>query len=162
MSGHRQHWLVRLYPRDWRRRYGDEMDELLRDRCGWGDVFDVAKSAASERLIYSSKRGAETMQTFPGSIAVLVRKPSAIAPIIMSTIALAVVLISIATMGTQRQSDEGAAAHIWQLLMAGQLPMLIWFAFHWLRHDVRAGLPILGIQIVAFSAALLPVWLLGL
>lgn len=102
------------------------------------------------------------MQTNSGSIAVLVRKPSAIAPIIMSLGALGVVLVAIAVAGAKRQPDEGAAAHIWQLLLAGQLPILGWFALHWLRRDLKAGLAVTGLQIAAFAAALLPVWLLGL
>jgi hypothetical protein len=80
----------------------------------------------------------------------------------MSLLALSVVLIAIATMGARRQPDEGAAAHIWQLLMLGQLPFLGWFALRWLTSDFRAALPIIGLQVAAFGAALLPVWLLGL
>jgi hypothetical protein len=138
------------------------MDELLGGGCSWRDLADVAKSAVIERLFHSSRQGAETMQTYPGSITVLVRKPSAITPIIMSLVALSVVLVAIVTMGPKRQPDEGATAHLWQLLMAGQLPILGWFALRWLTRDFRAALPILGLQIVAFATALLPVWLLGL
>lgn len=90
------------------------------------------------------------------------RKPSAIIPIAMSLSALVVILIAIAISGAKRQPDEGAAAHIWQLLMVGQIPLLGWFAFRWFRKDFRAAIPVLGLQIVAFAAALLPVWLLGL
>lgn len=162
MSGRPHHWLTRLYPPSWQRRYGDEMDELLSDGCGWREAFDVSKAAIVERLFYSQNAGAETMQTYPGSFAVLVRKPSAIAPIIMSLAALSVVLIAIAIGAAKPQPDENAGAHIWQLLMAGQLPILGWFALRWLTRDFRAALPILGLQIVAFGAALLPVWLLGL
>lgn len=163
MSEHRHHWLTLLYPRAWRSRYGDEMDELLSDGCGWRQVVDVAKSALLERLFYSSKMGAGSMRTYPGSIALLARKPSAIVPVLMSLSALAVLLIAIAvSSGSKREPDEGAVAHIWQLLMAGQLPFLGWFVFRWLRRDFRAAIPILGLQIVAFAAALLPVWLLGL
>jgi hypothetical protein len=138
------------------------MDELLSRGCTWGDMFDVAKAAFIERFLYSRRSGAEGMQTYPGSIGVLVRKPSAIAPIIMSLTALSVVLVAIAVIGTKPQPDESAAAHIWQLLMVGQLPILGWFVLHWLRRDFRGGLAVLGLQIAAFIAALLPVWLLGL
>jgi hypothetical protein len=137
------------------------MDDLLSQGYGWRDVLDVAKCALTERLYYSQHPGAETMQTYPGNVAILVRKPSAIAPIAMSLCALAVVVIAIVS-GTERQADEGAAAHLWQLLMAGQLPILAWFAFQWLKRDFKAGLFVLALQLVAFVAALLPVWLLGL
>lgn len=102
------------------------------------------------------------MRTSAGPVAVLVRKPSAVTPIIMSLIALSVVVIAMAIGAAQPEPDENAGAHIWQLLMAGQLPFLGWFALRWLWRDLRAGLPILALQIVAFVAALLPVWYLGL
>lgn len=162
MSPRRHHWLTRIYPPSWRSRYGEEMDDLLSQGCSWQDVLDVAKAALTERLYYSKGRGAETMQTYPANIAVLVRKPSAIAPIAMSLCALGVVLIAIAVSGARQQADESTAAHLWQLLMAGQLPFLAWFAFHWLKRDLKAGLLVVALQIAAFLAALLPVWLLGL
>ena len=162
MSQRHHHWLTRIYPPSWRSRYGDEMDDLLSRGYGWRDMLDVAKAALTERLYYSQPLGAETMQTYPGSISVLVRKPSAIAPIIMSLCALAVVFLAIAVSGAKPQADEGAAAHLWQLLMAGQLPILAWFAFQWLKRDLKAGLFVVALQIAAFVTALLPVWLLGL
>ena len=162
MSDRRHHWLTGLYPASWRRRYGDEMDELLRQGCSWKDALDIAKAASIERLFYSQKVRGKTMRTSPGGIAILARKPSAIAPIVMSLSALVVVLVAIAIAGTKPQPDEGAAAHIWQLLMAGQLPILGWFVLHWLRRDFKAGLVVLGIQTAAMLAALLPVWMLGL
>ena len=102
------------------------------------------------------------MQTYPGTIAILARKPSAIAPIIMSVGALAVVLIAVMTGGVKPRPDEYAAAHIWQLLMVGQLPFLGWFALRWVRRDFRSAVPVVVLQILAFGLALLPVWLLGL
>lgn len=162
MKTHRHHWLTRLYPPAWRRRYGDEMNELLSHGCGWRVAVDVAKSALVERLLYSHRSGAETMKTYPGAIAVLARKPSAIAPIIMSLAALAVVLIAIAIGAAKPEPDENAGAHIWQLLMVGQLPLLAWFVLRWLRNDLKAGLLILGLQTAAFIVALFPVWYLGL
>ena len=54
----------------------------------------------------------------------LLRRPSAQIPIAMSTTALALVIGYAMTFGTARQADEGAAAHIWQLLMLGQLPVV--------------------------------------
>ncbi len=162
MSEHRHHWLTWLYPLAWRDRYGDEMDELLSEGYGWRYVIDIAKSALFERLFYSLRMGGEAMRTYPGSTGVLVRKPSAVVPIVMSLSALVILLVAIATSDGKREPDEGAVAHIWQLLMAGQIPLLAWFAFRWLRHDFRAAIPVLALQIVAFGAALLPVWLLGL
>ena len=135
MSERPHHWLTRLYPRAWREIYGDEMDELLSERCGWREVVDVTKAALVE---HSITKGAYVMRTFPGNLSVLARKPSAIAPIVMSLFALAIVLVAIAVSGAsqlKRAPDEGAAAHSWQILMAGQLPLIGWFALHWLKRN---------------------------
>src|SRR5438067_1065168 len=162
MSEHRHHWLTRLYPAAWRDRYGEEMDELLSEGCGWRDIVDVVRSALVERLRHSSGTGVESMTTYPRNVAVLVRKPSAIVPIAMSLCALSVVLVAIANGSAKPQPDEGAAAHIWQLLIAGQLPFLGWFAVRWLTRDFKAALPVLALQLLAFVAALFPVWYFGL
>jgi hypothetical protein len=162
MSEGGHHWLTRLYPAAWRERYGDEMDDFLNDGCGWREMLDVVRSAAVERLYHSFETGAETMRAYPGSVAVLVRKPSALVPIAMSLGALSVVLLAIANGSAKPQADEGTAAHIWQILIAGQLPFLGWFALHWVTRDFKAALPILALQILAFAAALVPVWYLGL
>ena len=80
----------------------------------------------------------------------------------MSLAALATVLTHIAIFGAVREPDEGAAAHIWQLLMAGQAPVIAWFAIRWLRRAPRQALQMLGIQAAAALAAMFPVWWLGL
>jgi len=80
----------------------------------------------------------------------------------MSLAALGVVLVAFAIGAAKPAPDENTSAHIWQLLIVGQLPFLGWFALQWLRRDFRAGLPILALQIAAFAVALLPDWLLGL
>ena len=162
MSRDRHHWLTLLYPPSWRERYGDEMDDMLRGGCGFWDALDVAKAALVERIFYSSRAGVQTVQIHPRSIATLACKPSAIAPVIMSVGALVVVLIAVLTGGVKPRPDEYAAAHIWQLLMVGQLPFLGWFVFRWSRRHFRSAAPVIGLQILAFCLALLPVWLLGL
>lgn len=88
----------------------------------------------------------------------LLRRPSALIPIVMSATALSVVLIYAAMLGVARQSDEGAAAHIWQLLMAGQAPVVAFFAIKWIRTNVRQGLLVLALQLFAALSAAFPVW----
>ena len=63
--------------------------------------------------------------------------------------------------GVPRQ-DEGAVAHLWQLLMLLQVPCVLFFAAWWLPKDPKRALAMLGIQGFAFLAAALPVWLLEL
>lgn len=103
------------------------------------------------------------MQQYPNSVLSLSKKPSAFVPIAMSLTALAVLLGSIAaSSGVVRDTDEGAIAHIWQLLMAGQLPILAYFAIRWLPRVPRQTLYVLALQIGAALAALAPVYFLGL
>jgi hypothetical protein len=59
-----------------------------------------------------------------------------------------------------RQADEGTAAHLWQLLMAGQLPVIAFFAIAWLPRSPRQALVVLLLQAVAGLAAAAPVFLL--
>ncbi len=86
--------------------------------------------------------------------------PSAWLPVVMSLVALAVVLGYVAVHGTARQADEGTAAHTWQLLMAVQIPIVLFFAASWLRRDLKQALVILALQTIAYLAALAPVYLL--
>jgi hypothetical protein len=90
------------------------------------------------------------------------RKPSALLPLAMSLAALATVIVHVALFGTAREADEGTAAHIWQLLMAGQVPFIAFFAVRWLSRTPRRALPVLALQVAAVLAALAPVYLLNL
>jgi hypothetical protein len=102
------------------------------------------------------------MNQYPNSILSLSRKPSAFVPIAMSLTALAVVLGNIAVFGVVHEADEGPIAHVWQLLMAGQLPVLSYFVVRWLPRVPRQTLYVLALQFGAALAALAPVYFLGL
>ncbi len=88
----------------------------------------------------------------------LLKRPSAVIPIAMSLAALALVLGYAVIFGVARQADEGTAAHLWQLLMAGQLPIMAYFAIKWLPSQPGRALPVLGFQLGAAFAAMFPVW----
>ena len=90
----------------------------------------------------------------------ILKRPSAFLPIAMSLVALATVVTFLAAKGPAPQADEGAAAHIWQLLMAAQVPAVVYFAFKWVPQASRQGLVILALQIGAAFAAAAPVFLL--
>jgi len=64
--------------------------------------------------------------------------------------------------GLVREPDEGAIAHIWQLLMAGQLPVLAFFAIKWLPRAPRPTFYVLALQAGAALASMAPVFLLNL
>ncbi len=88
----------------------------------------------------------------------LLTRPSALVPVGMSLAALAIVVTYATLFGTARQADEGTAAHLWQLLMAGQVPVIAFFAVRWVPARPKPGLAILALQIVAALAAMFPVW----
>jgi hypothetical protein len=90
----------------------------------------------------------------------MLRHPSAFLPVVMSLGALASVLTFIAFHGTAPQEDEGAAAHLWQLLMAAQVPIIVFFVIKWLPQSPRQAMPILGLQVFAALVAMAPVFLL--
>ena len=58
----------------------------------------------------------------------MMKKPSAFLPVAMSLAALATVVGHIAMFEAAREADEGTAAHIFQLLMAAQVPIVAFFA----------------------------------
>ncbi len=86
------------------------------------------------------------------------KQPSALLPIAMSVAALAVVLGHIAIFGVVRETDEGTAAHLWQLLMAGQIPAVAYFSLRWLPRAPVQALCVLALQAVAATAACAPVY----
>jgi len=92
----------------------------------------------------------------------MLKRPSAFIPLAMSAAALVVVLVSMAMFGAAHESDEGAAAHLWQLFVAGQLPVVAFFAIKWLPRAPWSAFQVLGLQAVTLLAALSPVYFLDL
>jgi hypothetical protein len=104
------------------------------------------------------------MNQYPNSFLALVKKPSALVPMAMSIAALVIVLASIAAAPgfADRDADEGAVAHIWQLLMAGQAPIVAYFVIRWLPRVPRLTFRVFALQVAAALAAMAPVYFLGL
>ena len=90
----------------------------------------------------------------------LLKRPSGFLPVAMSLAALTTVLIFLALHGPAPQEDEGAAAHIWQILMAAQAPIVLFFAIKWMPQSPRQAAPVLALQVGAAIAAMAPVFLL--
>jgi hypothetical protein len=148
--------LTCLYPRRWRDRYGAEFEALLESSgCGWRGAVNVLWLALRERIIPT---GGSPMESFTN----MMKRPSAYIPVAMSLTALAVLLGSIALFGVVHEKDEGATAHIWQILMAGQMPVLAFFAIKWLPRAPKPTLCVLSLQVVAALASMAPVLFLGL
>jgi len=95
-------------------------------------------------------------------MSITMRQPSAFLPVAMSLAALGTLLVHVALFCCAREADEGAAAHIWQLLMAGQVPLVAYFAIKWFPRAPKQVLAILALQVLAALAALAPVFYLKL
>ncbi|MGH9946729.1 MAG: hypothetical protein ACRD6X_05975 [Pyrinomonadaceae bacterium] len=87
----------------------------------------------------------------------LIRKPSAFLPLAMSIAGLTLVLVHVAIYGIVREADEGTPAHIFQLLMGVQVPIVGYFIARWVTRSPGDGVLILIIQGAAFLAAILAV-----
>ena len=93
---------------------------------------------------------------------VLLKSPTAFLPLLMSVAAILTLAGHLALHGPARETDEGTAAHLWQLLMAGQLPLIALFAFLWLPQTPRPASAVLLLQALALVAAAAPVYFLKL
>jgi hypothetical protein len=61
-----------------------------------------------------------------------------------------------------REPDEGTGAHLWQLLMAAQLPLAAFFGIIWLPVAPRVAAAVFALQAVAIFANLAMVHSLNL
>jgi hypothetical protein len=81
---------------------------------------------------------------------------SALLPLALSLAGLALVLGHVAS-GGAREADEGTAAHLWQLFMAAQVPLIGLFAVIWLPRAPRPAAAVLALlagAVIANLAAL--------
>jgi len=88
------------------------------------------------------------------------KHPSAWIPVAMSLIAFAVVMVHGFMFGFVREADEETAAHIWQILMALQIPIVIFFAVKWLPSTQKQALQVLALQAGAYLLSLAAVFYL--
>ena len=78
----------------------------------------------------------------------LLKEPSAYLSLAMALSCLALVLGHFAVYGNLHEVDEGAAAHVFQLLMVAQVPIVGYFAIKWLPRS-----PMQTVQVLALWAA---------
>jgi hypothetical protein len=92
----------------------------------------------------------------------LLRKPSAWLPLLMSAAALLLLIGSLTMNGVPQEvvRDENTPARIFQLLMAGQLPIIIYFGYRYLETHKRAAALILALQLTAAFVAWASVFIL--
>lgn len=96
----------------------------------------------------------------PMTFSTLLKRPSGYLPLGMSVAALGLVLGHLAMYGAGRQPDEGTAAHLFQLLMVAQAPLVALFAIRWVPQSPRTGVQVLALQIAAAVIAVLSVRLI--
>lgn len=89
------------------------------------------------------------------------KKLSAWNPVIMSIGATVLVGVQVTLHGSAPERDEGALAHVWQLLILGQVPIIGFFVLRWLRTYPRQGAAVLATQVIAAALALAPVHAMG-
>ena len=99
------------------------------------------------------------MNEYRTTFGAVARQPSALVPLGMALTALAVVLGHIALYGAAREADEGAAAHIWQLLMLAQLPALVVFGVRWLPKAPKQAMGVMALLVAAILAAMAAVFI---
>jgi len=76
----------------------------------------------------------------------LVRQPSAGVPLLMSAAALAVMVMHASLFGVSHAIDEGTPARISRLLVAAELPVMLYFVMKWLPRDPPQALRVLALQ----------------
>jgi len=87
---------------------------------------------------------------------------SRVAPIIMSLLSLAVVIEGVVQFGLRhREVDEGWQAHLFQLLMVLQVPIVLLFAATANWKQPSRALRVLGLQAAAWCAALGALYMAG-
>jgi len=92
----------------------------------------------------------------------MMKRPGALLPLAISLVCLIMVLGTLAIFGVVHEADEGAVAHIFQLLMGIQVPLVAFFAIKWLPRAPGATSYVLALQAGAALAALAPVFFLHL
>jgi hypothetical protein len=91
-----------------------------------------------------------------------IKHPSAFLPMAMSLAALALVIIHVAMYGVTQDADEGTPAHIFQLLLIAQVPIVAYFAIRWVPETPKQAISIMALQAAAALAAIAPVLFLNL
>jgi len=79
------------------------------------------------------------------------RLPSACVPLVMSVSATMLVLAHVAIFGVSEPGgDEGTPAHLFQLIMLAQVPIIAYFAIRWLPLAPKRGSIVLALQVLAW------------
>jgi hypothetical protein len=90
----------------------------------------------------------------------LLKEPSAYLSLAMASACLALVLGHFAMYGNLHEVDEGTPAHLFQLLMVAQVPIVGYFAIKWLPRSPSQALQVLAMWAAVVIAAFAGVYFL--
>jgi len=79
-------------------------------------------------------------------------------PVAIPIFVLVLVARYLAIHGLVSEADEGAEAHLFQLLMPVQLSVMAYFALTWFSRAPRLALPVLALQAAAAAAVFAAVY----
>jgi hypothetical protein len=88
------------------------------------------------------------------------KRPSAWLPVVMSLAAVAIVLVHFARYGIVYEEDEGTSAHLFQILIVLEVPIVGYFALRWLPEAPGPALRVLGLQAAGVAVAFASVYFL--
>ena len=88
------------------------------------------------------------------------KKPSAWVPVALSLgiLSMEFYFLVLATAPAQPETDEGVAAHLFQLWLVAEFFLVAFFAASWLPREPKAAARILVIQVAAVLAGMFPVF----
>jgi hypothetical protein len=90
----------------------------------------------------------------------LLKEPSAYLLLALAMACLALVVGHFAVYGNLHEVDEGAAAHIFQILMVAQVPIVGYFAIKWLPRSPTEAVQVLALWAAVVVAAFAGVYFL--
>lgn len=89
----------------------------------------------------------------------ILKHPSAWLPLAMSVAAIGLMVGYLLMFGITRQTDEGVAAHLFQLLIGAQLPIMLFFGLVWVPKVPNTATKVLVAQVVGILLAFAPVYI---
>jgi hypothetical protein len=88
------------------------------------------------------------------------KQPSAWLPLAMSLVSLSLVLVHAARYGIVHEADEGTSAHLFQIIMVAQVPIVAFFAIKWLPAAPKEAMQVLALQALGVFLAFAAVFFL--
>ncbi|MBV9028272.1 MAG: hypothetical protein JO311_06605 [Candidatus Eremiobacteraeota bacterium] len=89
----------------------------------------------------------------------LLKRPAGFLPLLISAGFLIALLVGLSQGTLVRQPDEGAAAHLFQILMPLQVIIIVAFAAQWIPKRPQPATAVLSLQVAAMIAVVAIVFL---